>query len=245
MFSPITFELLVGYFGKRLPTLVLVLSNLFPLYAVLHGQWDAGLLIVLYWAENLIIGFYSLLKILLAQGTLGALIGNLFMGFFFCLHYGGFVGVHGMFLIEFVPLSEDKLEMSNLTWPGHLVFLEMLMRVVKYLFAHMTPMMELAFLVLFISHGISFVFNYLLRQEFRYTTARNMMASPYGRIVVMHITLIVGGAFAAGMGSPIPLLVVIVLMKIGMDVGLHLRSHKKVEQRAEEELESRSLRDSP
>jgi len=60
-----------------------------------------------------------------------------------------------------------------------------------------------------------------------------MMASPYGRIVVMHITLIIGAAFAAGMVSPLPLLVVMVLMKIGMDVGLHLRSHKKVAQRAE------------
>jgi len=235
MISLITFELLMGQFGKRLPTVVLVLANLLPLYGVLWGDWDAGLLIVLYWAENLIIGFYSLLKILLAKGSLGALIGNLFMGFFFCLHYGGFVGVHGMFLMEFVPLSEDKLEMGNLTWPGHLVFLEMLSRVVNYLFSHMTPMMEIAFLVLFISHGISFVFNYLLRQEFRYTTAKNMMGSPYARIVVMHITLIVGAAFAAGMGSPLPLLVVMVLMKIGMDVGLHLWSHKKVAKRAEDE----------
>jgi hypothetical protein len=240
MLSPVTFEFFMGHFGKRLPTVVLVLANLVPLYAVLQGEWDAGLLIILYWAENLVIGFYSLLKILLAQFSFMALIGNLFMGFFFCLHYGGFVGVHGMFLIEFVQLSEQKLEMGNLTWPGHLVFLEMLMRVVNYLFAHMTPMMMTAFLVLFISHGISFVFNYLLRQEFRYTTAKNMMGSPYGRIVVMHITLIVGAAFAAAMGSPLPLLVVMVLMKIGMDVGLHLRSHKKVEQRAEKALEEAS-----
>ena len=42
----------------RLVLLVLVLANLIPLFGVLYLDWDVGSIVVLYWAENLIIGGY-------------------------------------------------------------------------------------------------------------------------------------------------------------------------------------------
>ena len=69
-----------------LPLLALVLANLVPVFGVLLLGWDVGAIVVLYWTENLVIGFYNLLKMLLTGGwsALGTML-------FFCLHYGGSV----------------------------------------------------------------------------------------------------------------------------------------------------------
>ena len=69
---------------SRLVLLALVLANLIPLFGVLYLDWDVGSIVVLYWAENLIIGGYTVLK-MLVTGKLGALPLILF----FCRHYGG------------------------------------------------------------------------------------------------------------------------------------------------------------
>ena len=53
------------------------------------------------------------------------------------------------------------------------------------------------------------------------------MASPYGRIVVMHISILAGGFLTMAVGSPAPLLAVLVALKTILDVNLHNRSHKK------------------
>ena len=53
------------------------------------------------------------------------------------------------------------------------------------------------------------------------------MGSPYGHIVVMHIAILAGGFLTMAIGSPAPLLVVLVVLKTVLDVSLHNREHKK------------------
>jgi len=54
-------------FTKNFPLLCLVAANAVPLYGVAFAGWDAFLVVLLYWAENLIIGFYNILKIAFAK----------------------------------------------------------------------------------------------------------------------------------------------------------------------------------
>jgi len=84
-----------------------------------------------------------------------------------------------------------------------------------------------AVLALFVSHGVSFVQNYLLKGEYAAARPEKLMGSPYGRIVVMHIAILAGGFLTMAIGSPAPLLVVLVVLKTVLDVGLHNREHKK------------------
>ena len=46
----------------------LVLANLIPLAGTLFFGWSSGVIMVLYWFETAVIGFYSILKLPLAQG---------------------------------------------------------------------------------------------------------------------------------------------------------------------------------
>jgi len=46
--------------------IALLIANIIPLFGVLFLEWDAFSIVLLYWAENLVIGFYNVLKIAFA-----------------------------------------------------------------------------------------------------------------------------------------------------------------------------------
>ena len=50
----------------RSSALALTIANLVPLFGVLALGWRGGALIVFYWAETLVIGFFAVLKMLRA-----------------------------------------------------------------------------------------------------------------------------------------------------------------------------------
>jgi hypothetical protein len=52
------------------------------------------------------------------------------------------------------------------------------------------------------------------------------MARPYGRVVILHLTIIVGALLVGVLGQPIALLVLLVVLKTALDLVLHLRSHR-------------------
>ena len=225
----------------------LVLANMVPLASVLAFGWDAGSVMLLYWSENLVIGFYGILRIaLLRMESPGAHFGKLFAIPFFALHFGGFCGVHGFFLLAFLGL-DDRLGtlLADAAWPGPLVFLELLISVVALAWEIHPEGLDLPVAFLFLSHGVSFAQNYLGRREYTDLTIQRLMAQPYQRIVLLHVAIIGGGIPVMVLGSPRPLVAILVAMKIGMDLWLHGRSHQAVEQgrQPEEELLSRSTQE--
>ena len=54
-----------------------------------------------------------------------------------------------------------------------------------------------------------------------------LMHSPYGRIVVLHLAIIFGGFAVQALGSSVGLLVLLIIGKIVIDASLHVRAHKK------------------
>lgn len=55
------------------------------------------------------------------------------------------------------------------------------------------------------------------------------MAAPYGRIVVLHIAILFGALVITALGSPVFLLILLIIGKIVLDVKLHQRSHRKLQ----------------
>ncbi len=81
-------------------------------------------------------------------------------------------------------------------------------------------------IALFISHGASFFLNYIGRGEYLTASPSRQMGGVYGRVVVLHLTIIFGSIVAAFMGSPAGALIVLVVLKTAFDLGLHLREHR-------------------
>ena len=51
----------------RLPLISLLGANAIPLVGVLFFKWDAFGIVLLYWSENVVVGFYNVLKIALVK----------------------------------------------------------------------------------------------------------------------------------------------------------------------------------
>lgn len=76
--------------------IVLIVANLVPLAGALLFYWTVFEIIVLFWAENVLIGALNVLRMSIAAG--GNAIDQALKFFlipFFVLHYGMFTYVHG------------------------------------------------------------------------------------------------------------------------------------------------------
>lgn len=206
---------------RRASLALLVLANLLPIYGVVFLEWDITALVVLYWSENLVLGFYTLAKMLVVSP-----LGSLFFGVFFSIHYGGFCAVHGLFILVML-INPDAEFLKGDTWPLFLVFLQLLLDVCRQVLAAAPQAWLYAFAALMISHGASFVLNFLLAGEREQSDVKQLMAAPYGRIVILHITIILGAFAVMALGQPLALLLILVALKLALDITLHLREHRK------------------
>ena len=209
-----------------IPLAALILANIIPIWGVLFLNWDAFYIVLLYWAENLGIGFYNILKIAFAKGSeRGKHHRKVFLIPFFTVHYGGFMAAHGIFVLAIFKKKIPEL-MSGKAWPCFLVFVQLLLGVIRQMYLIITPAVKFALLALFISHGISFAYHYFYKQEYVRAKVDSLMSQPYARIVVMHIAILAGGALSQAMGSPIGLLLILIILKTVLDINLHLRQHE-------------------
>jgi hypothetical protein len=210
--------------------LALIAANFAPLFGVLFFGWDAAAIVLLYWIENLIIGSYNILRMILVKvKSQSEQFKKLFIIPFFCVHFGGFCAVHGFFLLTFFKLGADSEVFSPKDpWSGPLVFLQLLVSVIARVWESRPAGMEWPVLCLVASHGISFIRNYLIGGEYLTLTIGKLMSRPYTRIVLLHVAIIAGGVPIMMLGSPVPLLCILVFLKIGMDVWLHIKSHRAI-----------------
>ena len=229
--------------SRSAAVVALLAANAIPIIGVLFFGWSLMTILVLYWVENGIVGLWNIPRMLLARGAepveagvpSAALSGGcqrLLLVPFFCLHYGIFWLGHGFFLMllpafgmfgaEFPPSEFGVSPVSN--GPpfeglfdgdaGGGSFGTVDTRAILFAGAAM-----------FVSHGVSFLTNYIGRGEYLRTTALSRMGAVYGRVVVLHLAILFGGFAIAALGAPIWILVILVIGKTLLDLRLHEREH--------------------
>ncbi len=218
----------------------LIAANAIPLVGVLFLGWNVWLILILYWLENGVVGFFNVLKILRAEGPMDPTnrwqmngrpmpeVGRRFLAGFFLIHYGIFWVVHGVFVLT-LPLFAgigSAFRDSGPLFPDESQFVNgVYVNPVSVPGNGLTSGFEpgallLAVVALAISHGVSFWFNYLGRGEYRRTSASAQMFAPYGRLAVLHITIIFGGMAIAFTGAPAAAVAILVVLKTAMDLSL-------------------------
>ena len=219
----------------------LIGANLIPLAGVFFFGWDVTFIVLLYWIENLIAGFYNILKMMtLRISRTSKNSEKLFLIPFFLIHYGGFCAVHGVFLTTFFKIGSGISSLGNdSTWWGPLVFIQLLFSVIAKIWASKPPEMIWAVIGLFISHGVSFIENFILGKEYETSTMQKLMHQPYQRIIVMHLAILGGGIFVMKLNSPMPPMIILILLKIFFDLHFHKKSHRPVQQVKDEKAQNR------
>lgn len=203
-----------SWWSRFSSVIALILVNLFPVFGVIYWGWDVFPIMLLYWSENVIVGFYNVLRMLTCKPEEPiSWLAKIFMVPFFIVHYGGFTAGHGIFVValfgqgvvETSAISEVTT-ILNIIWNSNL---------------------HLAILSLFLSHGYSFVVNYLGKGEYREASLNSLMTRPYARIVLLHVTLIIGGFIMMALEEPLYGLMFFILLKIGMDLLAHIKEHRR------------------
>jgi hypothetical protein len=206
----------------------LLIVNAIPLVGVLFLGWDLATIVATYWLENGVVGLFAIGRIATAQRSSLSIAGpipgvapvtlsrvgsieRIFLVPFFCVHYGMFWFVHGVFVWLALPSMFAGFSGGDV-------------------FATAGPNAGVVFamgLPLLLSHGASFVFNWLGGGEYRASTPAAEMAAPYVRVVILHLTIIFGAFAVAILGAPVWAMVVMVALKTGVDVAAHLAERNR------------------
>jgi hypothetical protein len=234
----------------------LLIANAIPLVGVLFFGWNVWTILIVYWLENGVVGVFNILKMLKAEGQPDGAAATMTMNGrpiggntsaakaslipFFILHYGMFWAVHGIFVLTLPVFAGIGSSASSVftepvpleplppgftlppAWSGGLPPE-----------ASMTAGVSLttilvAVIALVISHGASYYLNFLKGGEYRRVSPQGQMFAPYGRLVVLHLTIIFGGIAISFLGAPQIAIVILVALKTALDLGFHLAEHRKV-----------------
>jgi len=209
---------------------LLLATNSVPLFGVAFGGWTLGTVMVLYWLENGIVGVLNVPRIALAalqvarrtpvtlpdRWTFMAAsrgIGAFALIPLFIFHYGLFWVVHGIFVGALFagigPFGEvGAFGGASLATRANLD-------------AVATGLIGLA-----LYHVVGFVYWDLIRGEASRMTPSAVMNEPYGRLIVLHLTIIFGAFLVVMSGQTIAPLVLLVVLKTALQLGLLARTRQ-------------------
>jgi hypothetical protein len=195
----------------RLAVAVAVASALVVVVGVLAFDWPVFTVMALYWAENVLVGIGNLLRMGVAGVRSGHLFPSLFVAMFFSLHYGLFTVAHGVLLAAMFGADE-----STILEPDEHPFL-MLGALVSLFGDDRWLLLALAV----IAAGV-------LVDALRWAAATRdsdegrrpaaLMGAPYGRVAVLHLTLLLGAALVQWLKAPLLAVLLLVALKLAFDL---------------------------
>jgi hypothetical protein len=203
------------------PLVWLLVANLVPLAGVIFLAWDLRQVLLVFWAETTLLGLLVLLRWLVVYHVWAILPTA-----FFTIHFGGFCAGHLIFilLLSGGAFSNEPVEIGG---SGQLLLqgLEAMpwWALPLVMLPHVVAQIRLAIH----EFGSGRTFGEMMKSE-----AGDGSAPPYGRIVIMHIAIIGGAFISVTLGNPLGVLVLLVMLKIGVDVALWRRNRRITTQNA-------------
>lgn len=196
--------------ASKLSIFSLFLSNAVPLAGALLLNWKLTPIILIYWAESGVVGFYSIIRMMMASGE-----RKIFFIPFFIVHFGGFMFGHYVAIVIFsVVNNEFKMFDAGFFAP----------------FFQDIGIIS-AVIATFASHGISFLQNFIGKKEYLSAAIAMEMIRPYKRIVVMHVTIL-ASAFAIALSpfdEPIIAVIILIVLKTILDFRSHIKERKRTQ----------------
>ncbi len=182
------------------PLFLQLLANLFGLAIALYMSWSPAMIILLFWAENIVTGLWQLPRFYIASGETKPIktSARIFTSIFFLFHYGFFTFVHGIFVLAlFFQQAPEPAAFIRVISSQH--------------------GLTLALLGMLISHGAQF-FNALNSGQLAQMSLNDVMSEPYRRIVVLHLVIIGSGLLLSlAPGHATVALILLALIKSIMD----------------------------
>ena len=206
----------------------LVVANLVLIFGVLFFDWSPFLVLISFWLESAVIGFFNIIKMIMARKTpvmspnapvkktvmtdkQSLKIVLFFTVPFFIFHYGVFMFAHLVFISVFYGLSTGGMNYGFSS--------------VFYLIGTFWKELLVTTLSFVASHGISFFENFLGKKEYLKTDILMQMFAPYKRVITMHIAILLGSFVVIFFGQFSKAMILFVVVKVLVDFYAHKREH--------------------
>jgi len=187
--------------------------DLAPVWAVFVFGWTATPLVALYWLENIVLGVFTILRMIgTALSSVVSLAMALFMVPFFFFHYGIFCFVHGIFVRVFAGGGDggEFEPVSLINWA-------------------IGTAPEMVGFVAAIA-GVSllyYVFDFLGRGDYKTSNPQVEMFSPYGRIVTLHVAIILGAGVAFSLDEPLAGVLLLIFIRVVFGIVMTVMRQRK------------------
>ncbi len=187
--------------------------NLVPIFGVLFWGWSAPALMFLYWIENVVVGLANAVRIVASGAAHGkaGMASSLFLIPFFAFHYGLFCFVHGIFVL--LMFGGGGLQGAATTVIGEPFEIHKIAQAMIAAQPTMIPGLWAIGLWQMVQLGL-----YLGGGGFRRVDPFSQMFAPYGRIIILHITIMGAGLLVMFLGQPLIGVLLLALLKTGFDV---------------------------
>lgn len=178
--------------GPRFTVAAIVLGNLIPVFGVAFLGWDGAQILILYWFENIIVGVLTVPRILSARGrpaatSSGPAAGPVGLGCFFMFHYGMFCLGHGVFAF----VLANGMAASGPGAPAG---------VWERTFGQSAFWWTV--LAVAMVHLILHIRDWWVAGAWRLAEPMGEMFRPYGRIFVLHLTVLGGAWLMNALNAP-------------------------------------------
>jgi hypothetical protein len=195
--------------------LALVLGNLVPLAGVLFFEWGLVLTMFVFWIDNVMVGLWTVPKVYLATNTKdesdepATIVDRVWNTIFFFIFYGAFTAFHGVVVIGLFGTQPTPHGRRGPT---------------EEELAQMLPAEALwvAVLTLFATRGVELYLDFLRPRAYETSSYKEAAGGAFGRMFLLHVVLIGGGALALYLRSPIAALVLLVVLKTLGDLIVHV-----------------------
>lgn len=180
--------------------------NLVPIIGVAVWGWSAFALVFLYWLENIVIGLRTAIAIVASGFTAipSQIAGALAVGAFFAVHYGLFCFVHGVFVVSM--FAGDAFAGDAFDLPSAAGRMFALFPNLQWGLASVVAWQAFGFL------------RSLHRGDAKQARPYLLVAEPYPRIVVLHVTILIGGATVMLLDEPLVGVVALAVTKTAFDI---------------------------
>ncbi len=178
-------------------------DNLLYIVGVVFLSWAVFDIFVLFWIENLVLGFFGLQRLLL--GRRPSFGRRIYAAMFYVLGLGVFSLIFGLFA---------WIEFSGLNVPGNR---EASLAAMKQVLTR--PQFLVCAAVLTGFQAWDLVFGYLASRRFRWIDAEWEMRHVGIRMFILTLALLLGGGLLRQYGNPLPALILLVMLKTGIELG--------------------------
>jgi len=182
------------------PTAVmLIAANLYPVINLLVKGEPVGSLLVVYWIQLMIIGFWNAVKLVVIARWKALLFVPIFIAMY--------MSIINMFGIVAGALLDDQ--MRGTVWHENFS-----------LWKFWVPAA-----VFFVNHGLSFWLNFVNGREFETIDWETQLGKPFLRAIPMWIAALTGGILGGFLNSAAWALLLVLPVKLSLDVFGHFAEH--------------------